>query len=112
MIKLLDKVITIDQKGGERRCVLTKDKYNWILITAPPDATDEYISENGDRYFYKDIEAFLTSLLLKRFRALVRHWDEDRVINAVNTAKDEVVSLAHELEENMEGLLIWNETIN
>jgi len=110
MIKLLDKVITVDQKTGERRCVLTKDKHNWILITAPPDATDEYISENGDRYFYKDIQAFLTSLLFKRFRALVRHWDENRVINAIAMAKDEVINIAKEVEDNVRGAVIWQET--
>ena len=40
MIKLLDKVTTINSKVGERRCILTKDEHQWILITGAPHATE------------------------------------------------------------------------
>ena len=107
MIKLLDKVTTINSKVGKRRCILTKDEHQWILITGAPHATEDQMIKRGTRYFYQDIEAFLTALLFKRFRALVDDWDENKVINAVNLAKTEVIAIGREVEANMKGLLIY-----
>ncbi len=107
MNKLLDKVIDINATSTKRRCILTKEKYSWVLITGPADSTEEYMISNGDRYFYSDIQAFLTSLLFKRFRALVDDWDEDRLIDHIEIAKTEVIEVAHEVEANMKGLLIY-----
>ena len=107
MIKLLDKEITINSKVGKRRCILTKDEHQWILITGAPHATEAQMIKRGTRYFYKDIEAFLTALLFKRFRALVDDWDENKVINAVNIAKAEVIAIGREVEANTKGLLIY-----
>ena len=110
MIKLLDKVATINSKVGERRCILTKDEHQWILITGPPHASELQMIKRGTRYFYKDIEAFLTALLFKRFRVLVDDWDENKVINAVNLAKTEVIAIANEVEDNVKGLLLYEES--
>lgn len=107
MIKLLDKKITLNSNVGSRRCILTKDEHQWILITGPPHATEEQMIKRGTRYFYQDIEAFLTALLFKRFRALVDDWDENKVINAVNMAKTEVIAVGREVESNTKGLLIY-----
>jgi len=46
-------------------------------------------------------------LLFKRFRALVDDWDENKVINAVNLAKTEVIAIGREVEANTKGLLIY-----
>jgi hypothetical protein len=107
MIKLLDKKITLNSDVGSRRCILTKDEHQWILITGPPHVTEEQMIKRGTRYFYKDVEAFLTALLFKRFRALVDDWDENKVINAVNMAKTEVIAVGREVEANTKGLLIY-----
>jgi hypothetical protein len=107
MLKILDKTIIVNSNVGKRRCILTKDEHQWILITGPPHSTEEAMIKRGERYFYKDIEAFLTALLFKRFRALVDDWDENKVINAINMAKAEVIAVGREVEANTKGLFIY-----
>jgi hypothetical protein len=105
MIKILDKIISLDQEIGNRRCILTKDEYQWILITAPPDADDEYVFKNGKRYFYRKFEEFLQRFLQKRFRALLTNWDEKRVMKALDMALKETLEIGQLLDEKTDGLL-------
>tara|TARA_Y100001973_G_C5191890_1_gene331499 strand:- start:1168 stop:1503 length:336 start_codon:yes stop_codon:yes gene_type:complete len=105
MIKIFDKIISLDQEIGNRRCILTKDEYQWILITGPPDADDEYIYKSGKRYFYTKFETFLERFLQKRFRALLTNWDEKRVLKALDMAMEESRELGRLLDEKTQGLI-------
>jgi len=105
MIKVLDKIISLDQQTGNRRCIVTKDEYQWILITAPPDADDEYIYKNGKRYYYRKFEEFLQRFIQKRFRALLPNWDEKRVLKALDMALEETREIGQSLDEKTSELL-------
>jgi len=105
MIKVLDKIISLDQQTGNRRCIVTKDEYQWILITAPPDADDEYIYKNGKRYYYRKFEEFLQRFIQKRFRALLTNWDEKRVLKALDMALEETREIGQSLDEKTSELL-------
>jgi len=105
MIKLLDRVIEIGQDAGSRRCVLTKDEHNWILITAPSDADDDYLIRAGKRYFYSSFEEFLSKFLMRRFRALLTKFDDKRVLQALSMSLEEVRHIGRMLDQNAASLL-------
>ena len=87
--------IFYDKIIDERRCLFTKDSYNWIWMHGPKDSSiDTILRNSNNKFFYTSIESMLKNLLEKRFRAHVTRLTIGNFRKSLKKAHRDVIGVA------------------
>jgi len=96
-ITLYDKVI------NKKRYLITKDRYNWILLIGNPKISDEDFRTRARRTYYQSFEQFMFSFIRYNFRDILTKIDEKSIKRALIKAEGSARTIGRKLD-----LVNWN----